>query len=467
MSKNNRGTWWLVLLAAAVLLAAGFFFGREQHGEPSPANNPAASVPTPPAQGFREPIKVAAVEKVAAKTQYTCGMHPFIIQDEPGDCPICGMKLTPVKAGGAATGAAGSVTIDPATIQNMGVRTAPVQRRDLARTIRTVGLVTYDEPRQYSLNSKIEGWVERLHVNQSGQPVSKGQPLLEIYSPELVAAQEEYLLALANRGRLETSPFPEIAEGAARLLEAARSRLRYWDISEAQIRKLETGGEVRRTMTIHSPYQGVVTDKKVVEGMRVMAGQELLQIADLRRVWINADLYEFELPWVRQGLTAEVELPFADQQKGPRLTGKITYIYPYLQGETRTARARIEFDNPDLALKPGMYANVLIRSEAIPQALVVPEAAVLAVGASHRVFVAMGEGRFEPREVTTGLHDDQGFVQITSGLAEGEPVVVSAQFLFDSESKLQEALRKMRQPDPAPSPAPEPPPEADLENLFK
>ena len=455
MSKNNRGTWFLVLLAAAVLLAAGFFFGRERHGEPSPADTPAASVQAPPTQGFREPIKVAAVEEVAKKTQYTCGMHPFIIQDEPGDCPICGMKLTPVKAGGAATSAAGSVTIDPATIQNMGVRTAPVQRRDLARTIRTVGLVTYDEPRQYSLNSKIEGWVERLHVNQSGQPVNKGQPLLEIYSPELVAAQEEYLLALANRGRLETSPFAEIAEGAARLLEAARSRLRYWDISEAQIRKLETNGEVRRTMTIHSPYQGVVTDKKVVEGMRVMAGQELLQIADLRRVWVNADLYEFELPWVRQGLTAEVELPFTGEKKGNRLTGTITYIYPYLQGETRTARARIEFANPDLALKPGMYANVLIRSEAIPQALVVPEAAVLAVGASHRVFVALGEGRFEPREVTTGLHDDQGFIQITNGLAEGEPVVVSAQFLFDSESKLQEALRKMRTP------------EADLDDLFK
>lgn len=463
MKKKNRIAWWLVFLAAGVLLAAGFFFGRDRHPDAIAPADPAVTATTPPTKGFREPIRAAGAEKLAEKIQYTCGMHPFIIQDEPGNCPICGMKLTPIKAGEAALGTPGSITIDPTTIQNMGVRTIPVQRRDLARTIRTVGLVTYDEPRQYSLNSKIAGWIERLYVNQSGQPVAQGQPLLEIYSPELIAAQEEYLLALANRRRLATSPFPEIADGAARLLDATRSRLRYWDISEAQIAKLEAGGKVLRTMTLHSPYQGVVTAKMAVEGMRVMAGQELLQIADLRRVWVNADLYEFELPWMRQGLTAEVELPFAGSDRGRRLTGTITYIYPYLQGETRTARARIEFANPDLALKPGMYANVLIRAEPLPQALVVPEAAVLTVGASHKVFVALGEGRFEPREVTTGLHDDQGFVQITDGLAEGEPVVVSAQFLFDSESKLQEALRKMREPEAAPAPAPE----ADLEDLFK
>lgn len=467
MKKPDRGNWWLSLLAAGVLLTAGLLFGLENYDlsnltdsasakQSSPSNQPAQGQPT---KGFREPITVAVVEEAAKKSQYTCGMHPFIVQDEPGDCPICAMKLTPVKEG-AASGNPGSVTIDPVTMQNMGVRTTQARRSDLARAIRTVGLVTYDEPRQYSLNSKIDGWVERLYINQNGQQVKEGQPLLEIYSPELVAAQEEYLLALNNHRRLRGGSFPEIAHSAARLLEAARSRLRYWDISEDQIRELESGGEIRRAMTIHSPYQGVVTAKKVVEGMRVNAGQELLQIADLRRVWVNADLYEYQLPWVRQGVAAEVELPFADG-KNRLLKGEITYIYPYLQGETRTARARIEFANPDLALKPGMFANVTIRAQPLPNALVVPESAVLTVGDSQRVFVAMGEGRFEPRAVSTGLQDDRGFIQINDGLKEGEPVVVSAQFLFDSESKLQEALLKMRQPEPVPAP------EENLDDLFK
>jgi Cu(I)/Ag(I) efflux system membrane fusion protein/cobalt-zinc-cadmium efflux system membrane fusion protein len=438
----------------------------------------------------------------SAKQLYTCSMHPFIIRDEPGNCPICGMTLTPVKVENSAGPAklpadrkvkywvssmeptyirqapgkdnmgmdlvpvyevgeaADQIVIDPVTIQNMGVRFAPVERRNLSRSIRTVGLVAYDEPRQYSVNSKIEGWVEKLHVNATGQPVQKGQPLLEIYSPDLVAAQQEYLLALANSHRLAQNPYPEIAAGAGRLLEAARTRLSYWDIDAQQIGALTEGGQIRKTMTLYSPNSGVVTMKKVVEGMRVMAGEELLQIADLSRVWVIADLYEHDLPLVRVGQAATVEIPSAPERK---LLGRITYIYPYVQNETRTVKARIEFANPGLELKPEMYANVVIATSAQSGALVVPGDAVLRSGKGATVFVALGEGRFEPRLVQTGMSDADGYIQVLAGLKEGEKVVTSAQFLLDSESRLQEVVKKMIAPKPAVAPAASENPEG----LFK
>lgn len=424
------------------------------------------------------------------KVQYTCGMHPFIIRDEPGLCPICGMQLTPLKPGtggqaapttAQATGerkikywvapmdptyirnepgkspmgmdlvpvyedtvASGSVlTIDPVTSQNMGIRTTTVTRRDLARTVRTVGLVNYDESRQYSVNSKIDGWIERLYINETGQPVRKGQALLTIYSPELVSAQEEYLLALRNGRQLSGSNFPEIAGSGNRLIEAARNRLRYWDISEQQIDALEKSGKVTKTLTLYSPYSGIVTMKKVVQGMQIMKGEELLQVADLSRVWVNADIYEYELPWIKVGQVAKVELPFgADQQ----LTGKITYIYPYLENETRTVKARIEFANPGLLLKPQMYANVSIAAQDVRGTLAVPDNAVLNSGKGKTVFVALGDGKFAPHQVTTGVSSGDGFVQVLSGLQEGDQVVTSAQFMLDSESKLREAIQKMLDP---------------------
>lgn len=465
----------LVLLLAATL-AAGYFLGAGRHADR------AATIP--------------AGEKVAAeKTQYTCGMHPFIIQDEPGLCPICGMKLTPLKAGTSGQAAAerkvklwkspmdptyvreepgkdpmghdlvpvyeeagtGGIVVDPVTAQNMGIRSAPVERRNLSRTLRTVGLVTYEESRQYSINSKIDGWIERLHVNETGQMVRKGQPLLEIYSPELVAAQQEYLLALDNGRRLAESPFPEIADSARRLREAARTRLSYWDISEKQISELERTRQLRKTLTLYSPYGGIVTEKKTFEGMRVMAGEELLQVSDISRVWVNADIYEYELPWIKLGQAASVEIPFA---VGKVLEGKITYIYPYLDNETRTVKARIEFPNPGLELKPDMYANVRIETQAVKDVLAIPGNAVLNSGKGQTVFVARGEGRFEPRAVKTGVGDEDGYVQILSGLNEGETVVTSAQFMLDSESKLREAIQKMLEPK-------KPAKQENLDDLFK
>ena len=402
--------------------------------------------------------ELTAQSAEAPATRYTCSMHPFIIRDEPGNCPICGMTLTPVKENdGAATS---EILIDPATSQNMGLRTAPVERRDLTRTIRTVGLVGYEEPRQYSINSKIEGWIERLHVNQTGQPVKKGSPLLEIYSPELAAAQQEYLLALENNRRLAGSPFPEIASGSVRLLEATRTRLKWWDITDAQIAKLEANGVIRKTMTLYSPYTGVVTMKKVVEGMRIMAGEELLQISDLSRVWVNADIYEYDLPLVREGQGAVVEVP---SLPGRQFNGKITYVYPYLENESRTVKARIEFANPDLALKPEMFTNVVIAIAPRLGVLAIPGNAVLRSGKGATVFVSLGEGRFEPRSVETGISDDHDFLEITSGLQEGEAVVTSAQFLLDSESRLQEAFHKMTAPEAGDENAAK----EKLEDLFK
>ena len=418
LTKTNPLLLVAALIAALVL---GYWAGTARHDHATPATSKEA----------------AGQEQV----KYTCGMHPFIIQDGPGICPICNMELTPVKPGGSQE-SAGGIAVDPVIRQSMGVRTATAEVRDLRRSLRAVGLVTFDETGQFAVNSKIEGWIERLHVNQSGQPVRRGQPLLEIYSPDLLAAQQEYLLALESSKRLAASPFPEVAEGGKRLVEAARNRLRSWDISEAQIDQLEQSRQPRRTLTLHSPYGGIVTMKKALQGMRVMAGEELLQIADLSRIWVNAEIYEQDLPWVKSGRRARVELPYA----GKMLEGKVETVLPYLNGESRTATARIVFANPGLELKPDMYANVLIDTESIPGALAVPDDAVLRSGQGSLVFVALGEGRFEPRLVETGAAADDGFVQIRSGLAAGDQVVVSAQFMLDSESKLREAIQKMQAP---------------------
>ena len=475
----------LLVAAVATALVAGYYAGMTRHA----------------GHGHETAGTEAAAE---AKLQYTCGMHPFVISDEPGLCPICNMKLTPLKSGtggGASstavtgerkikywqapmdptyirnepgkspmgmdlvpvyeesTQSSGGIQIDPVTAQNMGVRTEPVARRSLSRTIRTVGLIAYEEPRQYSVNSKIDGWIERLFINQEGQQVKKGQPLMELYSPELVAAQQEYLLALQSSKQLAQSSFPEIAESAKRLLEASRTRLKYWDISAKQIEALEQSGQTRKTLTLYSPQSGVVTMKKVIEGMRVLTGEELLQISDLSRVWVNADIYEYELPWVKVGQTARVELPFAP---GKELEGKITYIYPYLQNETRTVKARIELPNPELELKPDMYANVQITTRAVEDVLAIPVNAVLNSGKGQTVFIARGEGKFEPRAVNTGVSDDNGLVEVTSGLDDGDVVVVSAQFMFDSESKLREAIQKMMEPKGSEAPAKKP----ALDDLF-
>ncbi len=459
-------------------------------------------------------------ETEMVQQQYTCGMHPLIITDEPGNCPICGMALTPVKTGTVNQAAdAGTlqaeqpegerkikywaapmdptyirdepgkspmgmdlvpvyedqapsgaiIAIDPVTAQNMGVRTAVVERRDLHRMIRTVGTVDYDEPKVTSINAKVDGWIEKLYVAETGQMVKKSQPLLELYSPKLVSAQQEYLLALRNRATLRDSAFAEISAGGERLLAAARQRRRYWDISDRQIRQLEKTGQVRKTLTLYAPYKGVVTMKMAMPGQFIKAGQELFQISDISRVWVYADIYEYELPWVKVGQKAEVLLPFVG---GKSLSAEISTIYPYVEPKTRTVKARLEFANPGLELKPDMYVNVRIQAYEVQGVLAVPGEAVLHSGEKQRVFVALGDGKFEPREVKTGVQDQEGFIEITQGLLESERVVTSAQFLFDSESKLREAIQKMLEPkklESAPSDGQEghDMSDEDLEALFE
>jgi len=384
--------------------------------------------------------------------KYSCGMHPMVIVDEPGTCPICGMDLTPVGANSPAAGSL-KIHVDAVTSQRMGIRTAVAENRELSRRIHTVGLVAFEEPQQYAINSKISGWVEKLHVNETGQTVASGDPLLEIYSPDLVAAQEELLLALRNQKKMRDSGFPGVVEDAERLLQAARRRLQFWDIDPQQIADLEKTGRVKKSLALYAPCSGVVSRKQVREGEFVNSGRELLEISSISNLWLYADIYESETPWVKEGQRAEVRFPFESEL----FTGRISTIYPYLDAQTRTIKARIDLPNPGFKLKPDMYADVMIISDPIANALSIPEEAVLYTGKKETVFVALEDGHFEPRTVKTGLHDEDGYVQILQGIEAGERVVTSAQFMLDSESKLREAVQKMLEPKSE---------EASLEDLF-
>ena len=436
------------------------------------------------------PVKKPAVQQPAEKTQlWTCGMHPEVLLDEPGQCPKCGMDLVPVKSsdgGGTGTsaangegeilywrapmdpteiydepgtsrmgmdlipvyegeegsGAGGSLTIDPATIQNMGVRYDEVRRMDFSREIRTVGKIEYNENRLYEISTKISGWIEHLYVDYEGEMVSKGQPLLEIYSPELVTTQEEYLLALKTRDLVSGSNFEKIRDGGESLLESARKRLLYWDVPASELERLERTGEVRKTVLMQSPAGGMVVEKNALDGAHIKEGMKLFQVADLSTVWVHASLYDYEVPWVSEGQPAEMELSY---QPGKTYRGKVAYVYPYLREKARDVHVRLEFANPDLDLKPGMYVTVRLQGKTYPDALVIPSEAVIRSGTRNLAFVARKGGKFEPREVRLGEEGGPGnrYVRVISGLLEGEKIVTSAQFLLDSESRLQEAIQKM------------------------
>jgi Cu(I)/Ag(I) efflux system membrane fusion protein/cobalt-zinc-cadmium efflux system membrane fusion protein len=322
----------------------------------------------------------------------------------------------------------------------MGVRLGRVKRAMLTKTIRTFGNITYDETRIYTVNTKFNGWIEKLYVNFAGEKVKKGQPLFDIYSPDLVLTQEEYLLALQQHTSLSGSSYHDIREGAKRLLEASRTRLRYWDLSDTQIKQIEKAGKVKKTLTIYSPATGVVIKKQAFEGHFVKAGEHQYEIADLSTVWVDVEVYEYELPWVSMGMKADMELAYIP---GKRFTGKVLYIYPFLTAKTRTARLRLAFVNSDYQLKPGMYANVYLSSPVAKETLIVPQEAVIDSGVRKVVFVALGRGKFQPREVKIGVEGNNYEFQVLDGLSEGEEIVVSAQFMLDSESRLKEAISKM------------------------
>lgn len=369
---------------------------------------------------------------------WTCSMHPEVVRDAPGTCPICGMDLVPVYEDGGGTGT-GVIRIDPVTVQNMGVRTATAVRKPLFMTIRLAGNVTYDEQRVEHVHTKVQGWIDALFVDTTGEMVSKGQKLLSIYSPELVSTQEEYLQALRYAEKTSASGFEDVTRGASSLVEASKRRLAFMDIDETQIRELERSGEVRKTMVLRSPASGIVIVKKVLEGMKVTPGDELYTIADISRVWVMGSVYEYELPFVKKGQEAEMSLPY---EPGVTYKGKITFVYPFLSTKTRTAQVRIEVSNPGLKLKPDMYVDVVVKSKIANDALQIPSEAVIRTGTRSIVIAALGDGKFMPKEVVLGP-EGRGSIQVRTGLEEGETVVTSGQFLIDSESNLREAINKM------------------------
>jgi RND family efflux transporter MFP subunit len=367
------------------------------------------------------------------KTLYTCGMHPWIIQDHPGNCPICGMKLEPVhKLAGKETAAANSsaITVDPTTIQMMNIQTTEIASGPLRRTIRTVGTIDYNETALAEVTTKFKGWIEKLDVDATGQLVMRGEPLFEIYSPELYSAEAEYLAVSGTN----------TDSSAAALRETAAAKLKFYDIPDAQIAGLEKTREPGKTLQILAPADGFVVEKNVVQGQMVDAGMKLYRLADLGIVWVFAQVYEQDLPYVQLGQEATVKLSSLPDRE---FRGRVTYVYPDVDEKTRTAKVRLEFENPGYFLKPGMFVSAQIVSELKPSALLVPDSAVLRSGEKNTVFVALPGGKFDPRTVALGLESEHNMYEVISGLNEGERVVTSGQFMLDSESQLREAIQKM------------------------
>ena len=403
------------LIAMAILLAAagGYWFGQRQ----APADNPA-------------PVTQAGERKLLyyRNPMGQPDTSPVPKKDPMGMDYIAGYEGEEKADGG--------VRINPERIQTLGVKTEAVAKRSLDKALRATGRVEVDERRVYAVAPKFEGWVERLHVNATGQPVGRGQPLFEVYSPELVSAQREY--ALAARG-LSAGADGDTKAAMGQVAEAALMRLRNWDISAEQVKALASGSEGKRTLTFRSPVAGVVTEKKAVQGMRFAPGDALYQVADLSFVWVIAEVAEQDIGVVKTGAKAEVKIPAYPDKV---FTGTIAYVYPTLKAETRTVPVRIELANPGGLLKPAMYAQVDLPAAGRGPVLAVPLSAVIDSGTRQVAVVQTGEGRFAPRPVKLGARDD-AYVEVIEGLSEGELVVTSANFLIDAESNLQSALSGM------------------------
>ncbi len=458
MKNNKRGIVLAVVVALAAGAGGGYWLAARKDADPGAGTVEAERKPL----FYRNPMNPAITSPVPAKDEmgmdyipvyaeeekpkerkplfYRNPMNPAITSPVPAKDEM-GMDYIPVYADdeGDADEPPGTVRIDPVTVQNIGVRTARVTRGTLAHQVRAVGRIAYDETRLARLHPKTEGWVESMRVERTGDRVAQDAILLSIYSPQLVSSQEEYLLALKNRETLAQSPFEDIRRGAEELVKSARKRLELLDMPAHQIRELEQTGRIKKKIHIHSPFTGIITRVGVREGQFVEPATELYRVADLSRVWVLAEVYEYELPWIREGDEAEITVA---SLPGERFTGRISYIYPYLENKTRTVRVRLELDNPDGLLRPATFANVTITAGALEDALLVPSEAIVRTGKREMVFVVREPGKFEPREVVPGLSAD-GMTQILEGVKAGEEVVTSAQFLIDSESKLREATAKM------------------------
>jgi Cu(I)/Ag(I) efflux system membrane fusion protein len=473
--RRARKFGWLALVLAAVIPAslaatAGYLVGSKAHGAPEAGGQ--------------------------QKAQYQCPMHPTIVQDHPGDCPICGMKLVKV-GGGAGSSAPGerkvkfyrspmdprqtsptprkddmgmdflpvyedeadagessveglaTVDIDPARQQLIGLKTAEVARGKVSGTWRTVGRVAVDERRVRHVNIKVPVYVERVFVDFVGKPVRRGAPLFSGYSPELLAAQEEYRIALSTQKSLAASS--EVPVDSSGLVAAARRKLELWDVPASAIKKLEAGGKATRALTFHSPIAGVVTKKDVVDGMKLDEGAMPYEIVDLSRVWVLADIYETDLHRVRVGMPAKLTLKAYPNRT---FEGTAAFVDPVLDPKTRTVKLRLEFQNPGGELKPEMFGQATLESVE-REGLRIPEDAVIDSGVRKVVFVALGEGKLQPREISLG-DSDGTHVEVLSGLSQGERVVVRANFLVDSESRLRASLAALSAGTQKAPPAPPP-----------
>jgi len=427
MNKNFIATAIVALLIGA---GAGYWISAGKAPPPAAHKQVAEHKPL----FYRNPMNPAITSPVPAKDDMGMDYIPVYADDKAGTAEP-----------------AGTVKIDPTMVQDIGVRTAKAERTVLSRHVRTIGRVTYEEERVARLHPKYDGWVQHLFVDKTGEKVKKGSMLLSIYSPLVVATEDEYLLALNNEDKLKQSPFADVREGAASLLHSTRERLQLLDMPAHQLRQLTRERKAIKAVHIHSPFDGIVMNIGAREGARITPDTELYMIADLSRIWVLADLYQDDIPWVHVGDTAQMQVSGIP---GRTFTGKVSFIYPYLEAKTRTIKVRLEFDNPDLVLKPEMYANVDIHADRQVDAIAVPSAAIVRTGTEDQVFVVRAPGKFEPRKVTLGVAAD-GKTQIVSGLQAGETVVTSSEFLIDSESKLREATAKMMEPKQPAAPAPE------------
>ena len=480
-----RKFWVGTSIILGILLAAvlGVFGGAVFHesiiaafGVNSPRRD--QGVTALPADNNGQQIKTGSDQpNPTSKPLYHCGMHPWIIQDHPGTCPICHMELTRMQGGDAAqvekkilyywdpmlgpssisktpgksamgmdmipvysdeASGGPTVTIDPAVVQNMGVQTAVVAKGSLNKTVRVVGSLEVPETGLVDITLKVSGYIDKLYADKTGMHIHKGDPLFDLYSPDLTVAEEE-LIAARQSVEAMSSAGPEVIRQARELMASARRKLQLWDIPDAEIDAVAKLDHAQNDFTIHSPAEGHLEDKMIVRGSFVQAGMKLMRIEDHGTMWLEAKVYEGQLPLVQLGQTADATM---DAMPGETFSGKIAFINPHLDHMNRTTSVRIELANPDLSLKPGMYAAVQIHASPVADAILAPGTAIIDTGTRQLVFVQEEQGHFSPRLVTTGLSGDNDQVEILSGLAPGEVVVTSGQFLMDVESRTLEATQK-------------------------